>query len=49
MFKFPSLHILSDCEDSLSGKVYVMETRVNVHIYIIIKKQFKCWKKRFQS
>ena len=47
--KFPCFCILSDCEDVLSGAVYVMERVRNVHIYITILWQFECWKNCFQS
>ena len=41
-------HILLDCEDSLSGTIYLLKREKDPNIYIRILCQFKYWKYCFQ-
>ena len=45
---FPWFYILSDCEDFLSGRIYVLGRGASSH-YVTILWQLKCWKHCLQA
>ena len=45
---YPGFHILSDCEDCLSGRVYVLCRGDNSH-YVTVLRLVKCWKHCLQT